>query len=291
MNKTAETIVSSATKSVTISGENPTVLIGERINPTGKKRLQQALITKDLALIKEMAIKQVSAGADIIDVNVGLVEINEVELLPAAVKAVAEAVEAPICIDTSNIAAMSAALEICPGRPLLNSVNGEENSLEQVLPLAKKYGVPVIGLVSDETGIPMESEHRLTVAEKIISRAEKYGIPRHDVIIDCLALTVGADHLAGKIFLDTVHLIRSKLGVNITVGASNISFGMPQRDDINNAFLAMAIMTGVNCPLVDPAKTRQAILLADLLMGKDRFAMRYLSYYREKMKSSQGETK
>jgi len=137
----------------------------------------------------------------------------------------------------------------------------------------------------------MEPEHRLAVAEKIISRAEKYGIPRHDVIIDCLALTVGADHLAGKIFLDAVHLIRNELGVNITVGASNISFGMPQREDITNAFLAMAILTGVNCPLVDPAKTRQAILLADLLLGRDRFAMRYISYYREMMKSAQGETK
>ena len=282
--QSAETVVSSAKKSVTIGGDRPTVIIGERINPTGKKRLQEALVKGDLALIREEAVTQVSAGADIIDVNVGVAGLNEVEILPAAVKTVAEAVEAPICIDTSNFAAMSAALDVCPGRPLINSVNGTESSLQQVLPLAKKHGVAVIGLVSDEEGIPKEPEHRLAIAEKIISRAEKHGIPRHDVIIDCLALTVGADYLAGKTFLDTVHLVSSKLGVNITVGASNISFGLPQRESINGIFLAMSILAGVKCPVIDPTKARQAIIIADLLMGRDKYTRRYLSYYREKNK-------
>ena len=289
MNKTAETVVSSAKKSVTIGGEQPTVIIGERINPTGKKHLQQALLKGDLAPVREAAVAQVLAGADIIDVNVGMAGINEVEILPAAVKAVAEAVEAPICIDTSNFEAMLAALDVCPGRPVINSVNGTESSLQQVLPLVKKYGVAVIGLVSDEGGIPEEPERRLAIGEKIISRAEGYGIPRHDVIIDCLALTVGADYSAGKTFLDTVYLISRELGVNITVGASNISFGMPQRDAINDAFLAMSILAGVNCPIVDPVKARQAILIADLLMGRDRYAMRYISYYKAKLKNFQSK--
>ncbi len=201
-----ETILKSARKKLVISPEKPTVLIGERINPTGKKRLAAALIKGDLEIIRQQALAQVEAGADVLDVNVGAAGVDEVELLPKAVRVVMETVDAPVCIDTANLEAMRAALAVhqeiaLEAKPLINSVNGEEERLEGVLPLVAEYGAAVIGLAMDDDGIPPTSEKRLAVARKIVERAEALGIPREDIVVDCLALTVGADSGAGVITL------------------------------------------------------------------------------------------
>jgi len=284
-----KTILKSAKKTVTISPEGPTVLIGERINPTGKKRLATALGEGDLSIVEKEAVEQVAAGADVLDVNVGAAGVDEVDLLPAAVRLVMETVGAPICIDSADVEALRGALEvhseIAPeGKPLINSVNGEEARLEAVLPLVAEYRAAVIGLTMDDDGIPNDSVARFAIAKKIVERAEGVGIPREDVIIDCLALTVGADAQAGAITLGAMEMVREELGVNMTLGASNVSFGLPEREVVNWAFLTMAIQNGLNCPIVDAAKVRPAILAADLLLGRDDYAMRYVRAYKKRVK-------
>jgi len=281
-----ETVLIGKKDRVVISPERPVVIIGERINPTGKPRLAQALHEKDTAYVCEKALEQVAEGAQALDVNVGAAGINEVEVLPLMVQAVAEAVDVPLCIDTAHKDALRAALRVCPGKPLINSVNGEEERLEAVLPLVKEHGAAVIGLTMDDRGIPNDPRQRLEIATKILNRAEALGIPREDVIIDCLALTVGADHNAARVTLETIKLVRAELGVNITLGASNVSFGLPDRETINDIFVAMAILAGMNCPIVNPGKARKAILIADLLLGRDEFGMRYLSFYRQQQKKA-----
>ena len=266
---------------VTISPERPAVIIGERINPTGRKRLSAQLRRGDLALVREEARTQVAQGADVIDVNVGASGVDGVEMLPRAVAAVAEAVDGPLAIDTDDAQALEAALALCGGRPLVNSVTGEERSLEAVLPLVGEYGAAVIALTMDEQGIPDTPEKRLAVARRIVERAEAMGIPRQDVIVDCLALCVGADHRAAAVTLEAMRLVREELGVNLVLGASNVSFGLPDRPAINGIFLAMAIVQGLTCAITDPADTRRAILISDLLLGRDEFAMRYISFFRQ----------
>jgi 5-methyltetrahydrofolate--homocysteine methyltransferase len=287
-----ETILKSAHKTVTISPEKPTVLIGERINPTGKKRLAAALSEGNLDIVRREAEAQVEAGADVLDVNVGATGVDEVDLLPQAVRLVMETVQVPVCIDSANPEALQTALtvhrELAPeGKPLVNSVNGEEANLERVLPLVAEYKAAVIGLAMDEDGIPPTSEKRLAVARKIFERAEALGIPGEDVVIDCLSLTVGADDpQAALVTLEAIRMVRQELGVNMTLGASNVSFGLPEREVVNWAFLAMAIQNGVNCPIVDAAKVRPAILAADLLLGRDEYAMRYIKAYKKRTRKS-----
>jgi 5-methyltetrahydrofolate--homocysteine methyltransferase len=277
-------------KQVVIAGDRPTVILGERINPTGKKKLAAALVAGDLEIVRTEALAQVEAGADLLDVNVGAAGVDEVELLPRAVKLVLETVDVPICIDTPNAEALAAALAahktLNPGgKPLVNSVNGEEASLSRVLPLVAEYGAAVIGLCMDDDGIPSTPERRLDVAKKIVGRAEGHGIGREDILIDCLALTVGADSQAGWTTLEAIRLVKGELGVNMTLGASNISFGLPDRETINGVFLAMAITRGLNCPIVDAAKVRPYILAADLALGRDEYAMRYLKAFRQRQKA------
>ena len=284
-----ETILKSRQKTVTISPQTPTVLIGERINPTGKKRLAAALAAGDLDIVRQEALAQVEAGADVLDVNVGAAGVDEVTLLPKAVRLVMETVEAPVCIDSANPEALRAALvtyrQLAPeGKPLINSVNGEEARLKGVLPLVAEYGTAVIGLAMDDDGIPPTPDKRLAVARKIVERASALGIPHEDVLIDCLALTVGADSRAALVTLEAIRLVRQELGVNMTLGASNVSFGLPDREVINWALLAMAIQHGVNCPIVDVARVRPAILAADLLLGRDDYAQRYVKAYRQRSK-------
>jgi 5-methyltetrahydrofolate--homocysteine methyltransferase len=283
-----ETKVTSATREVIIGGGRPTVLIGERINPTGKKRLAEALRAGDLSVAREEAIAQVAAGADILDVNVGATGVDELTVLPLAVQAVAEVVDVPLCLDSRKVKALAAALAVCPGRPIVNSVTGEEASLEEVLPLVKEYGVPVIGLTLDEKGIPAEAEARLEIAYRIVERAEAIGIPREDVIIDCLTLSLGANVKAGLATLEATRRVRDELGVNQTQGASNISHGLPNRPALTGAYLAMAIEAGLTCPTVDAAQVRLAILSADLVLGRDNYAMRFISAYREAQKAAEG---
>jgi 5-methyltetrahydrofolate--homocysteine methyltransferase len=281
-----ETRVSSATREVVISHDRPTVIIGERINPTGKKRMSQALREGNLDIVREEALAQVRAGADIIDINVAASGVDEVNLLPRVVTAVAEAVEVPLCLDSPNPEALAAALKVYRGKALVNSVTGEGNSLKAVLPLVKEHGAAVIGLVQDEAGIPKDAESRLAVARKIIERAEAAGIPREDVIIDCLAFAVGADPRSALVILETAGRIKAELGLNMTLGASNVSFGMPERGLLNGAFAAMTIAAGVNCLIADAAKVRPVVLAADLLLNRDEYARRYTRAHRERKKQS-----
>lgn len=279
-----ETRISSATREVIIGAGRPTVLVGERINPTGKKKLAEALGKGDLRLVCQEALSQVHAGADALDINVCATSVDEVTMLPAAVKAVMETVDVPLCLDSANIKALESALKVYKGKPLVNSVTGEETSLAKVLPVVKEYGAAVVGLLQDEEGIPNNPERRLAIAHKIIERAEKMGIPYEDVIIDCVACTVGADNSAGVASIETIRRIKSELGVNLTIAASNLSFGLPDRALFNNAFAVIAITAGVTCLIADVAKTRPTILAADLAMGHDEHARRYLQAYRQRQK-------
>ncbi len=276
-------------KKVVIGDGRPTVIIGERINPTGKKKLAAALVAGDLDIVRREALAQVEAGADVLDVNVGAAGVDEAALLPQAVKMVMETEDVPVCIDTPDIEALASALavhkELNPdGKPLINSVNGEEANLKRVLPLVAEYGAAVIGLCMDDDGIPETPEGRLAVATKIVERAEGMGIPRENILIDCLALTVGADSKAGWTTLEAIRLVKEELGVNMTLGASNVSFGLPNREILNGAFIAMAIAQGLNAPIVDAAKVRHYILAADLALGRDDYAMRYIKDFRKRKK-------
>lgn len=279
-----ETKISSANKEVIIGYDRPTVLIGERINPTGKKKLAGALQVGDLELVCQEALAQVEVGADILDVNVGSSDVDEVTLLPQAVQAVMDTVDVPLCLDSTNPQALEAALKTYQGKPIVNSVNGEEYSLERLLPLVKKYGTAIIGLTMDDEGIPNSPERRVSIAHKIVERAEALGIPRQDVIIDCLAMTVGADSRAGLVVIEAIRRVKAELGVNQTLGASNISFGMPDRNLLTSYFLAIAIAAGVTCPVVNVAKVRPAILATDLALGCDEYARRYIWGYRQRQK-------
>lgn len=277
-----ETRVSSATKEVLISDEHPTVLIGERINPAGKKRMSAALKAGNLDIIRQEALEQVQAGADILDVNVSTFGVDEVTLLPQAVQAVMDTVDVPLCIDSTKPEAIEAALKVYQGKPLINSVTGEESSLRVILPLVKEYGAAVIGLTQDNEGIPKDSERRVAIARKIVERAEAMGIPREDIIIDCIALAVGADISSGMMVIEAIREVKTELGVNLTLGASNISFGLPDRGLLNSSFLAIVIAAGVTCPVVDAAKVRPIVLAADLVLGRDKRARRYTEAYRQR---------
>jgi len=276
-----DTIIKSEMKEVKISNDGPFVVIGEKINPTGRKKLAAALKEGDFEYVKQIALNQVAAGADILDVNVGVPGVDEVELLPKVAKLVAETVDIPLCLDSANRDALAAALAVLPGRPLVNSVNGEEESLEGLLPVIKEFEVPVIGLVMHDEGIPNDADTRVSVAGKIIERAAKLGIPAEDIVIDPLVLTVGADSEAGVVTLETIRRIREEFGVNINLGASNVSFGLPDRHTINQAFLALAMGAGATCAITDPMKLTSVIRASDLLLGKDYFGSRYIGYYRE----------
>jgi 5-methyltetrahydrofolate--homocysteine methyltransferase len=279
-----ETIVSSPSKEVIIGDNRPTVLIGERINPTGKKKLAEALKAGDLEIVRKEALAQVQAGADIIDVNVGTFGIDEAALLPKAVQAVMETVDTPLCIDSSNPDALEAALKVYKGKPLVNSVSGEEHSLKRILPLIKKHGAAVIGLVQDDEGIPKDAEGRVRIAHKIVEKVEAAGIPREDLVIDCLAFAVGAEPDSGVEVIEAIRRIKAELGVNMTMGASNVSFGLPDRELLNNAFVVMATAAGATCLIVDAAKVRSIILAADLVLGRDKRARRYIEAYRQRAK-------
>lgn len=276
-----ETKVSSKAKEVVIGRNQPTVLIGERINPSGKKKLQEALKTGDMELIRTEALTQVQAGAHILDVNVSTFGVDEVTMLPQVVQVVMETVDVPLCLDSANPEALVQALKVYKGKPLINSVSGEERSLSNVLPLVKEYGAAVIGLVQDDEGIPKSAERRVTIAQKIIERAEAANIPREDIIIDVETLSVGAEPTAGLQVLEAIRRISQELGTNLLVAASNLSFGLPARGLLNSTFVAMAIAAGVTCLIADAAKVRPTVLAADLILGRDTRARRYIEAYRQ----------
>jgi len=288
MAKALTTVVSSSTKTVEINREMPTVIVGERINPTGRKQVLAAFAAGDFGIARSDAIAQVEAGAHMLDVNAGVPGADEPELLVQVLKNVMEVTDVPLCIDTADPEALAAALKLYEGKALINSCNGEERSLNAVLPIVKEHGAAVIALCMDDDGIPETAEARLKVAGKIIERAGKLGIPIEDIVVDPLALTMGADSNAGRLALDSIELIVAEFGVNITMGASNISFGMPDRAYINSAFIAMAIHAGLTCPITNPLVTPviTAILAADLSMGHDSYGARWIKAYRKRLKAA-----
>ncbi len=279
-----ETRLFSKSKEMVISPELPTVIIGERINPTGKRFLQEALKNGDMDVIRKEAREQVEAGADILDVNVGMFGVDDVVLLPQIVKIVTEAVDVPVCIDSNNADALAAALKVCPGKPLVNSVTGEKRSLERILPLVKEYGCSAVGLVQDDEGLPRSADKRIAIASRIVEEAERIGIPRENIVIDPLAFAVGSDPSAVRVTIETIRRIKQELGVNMILGESNVSFGMPDRSLINAAFVTLAIFAGATSLIVDTAKMRPVVLAADLLLERDRHARRYIADFRKRQK-------
>jgi 5-methyltetrahydrofolate--homocysteine methyltransferase len=265
-----------------ISGNHPFVIIGERINPTGRKVLAAEMKDGKMDRVRADAIAQAAAGAHMLDVNAGIPALDEAALLVAAIKAVSEVCDLPICIDSSIIEALEAGLSAYEGKALVNSVTAEEERMERILPLVKKHGAAVIGMANDETGISMIPEERLALARRIIERAADYGIPQEDVIIDPIAMTVAADPTCGVITLETMRLIRDVLGNNMTCGASNVSFGLPDRATVNAAFLPLAMNAGLTCAITNPLvpEVRRAVLAGDLLLGHDEYAMRWIASYR-----------
>jgi 5-methyltetrahydrofolate--homocysteine methyltransferase len=287
-----ETVLSSKTKTVVISLEKPFVIIGERINPTGRKKLAEEMAAGDFSRVRSDALAQVEAGAHVLDVNSGLPSVagaDEPAIMRQAVQIVMETVDAPLCFDSPNPAALEAALSIYSGKALINSTTGEDTLLARVLPLAKKYGAAVIGLCNDEHGISQDPQARLAVARKILARAADYGIPAADIIFDPLVLTVGADSNAGKVTLETIRLLRQELGANISAGASNVSFGLPDRPTLNATFMAMGMMMGLTASITNPLEpaVRTAILAADLLLGHDAYGGKWIKNFRKREKARQ----
>jgi 5-methyltetrahydrofolate--homocysteine methyltransferase len=285
-----ETLIQRNGVEVVISRSRPTTIIGERINPAGKEWLKDALRNGEMDRLATLAKEQVKAGATIIDVNVTIPGVDEVELLQRAVEVVQNAVEVPLSIDSSKPEAIQAALPLCDGKVLVNSVNGDPEVLEKLLPEVKEFGAAVIGiLMSKEHGIPKEPGRRLEVAKVIVEAVESAGIPKSDLILDCLTLAVGAEPDMGVASLETIQAVTTQLDLNVVMGVSNISFGLPNRAQINAAFIAMAAAAGMTCAIVNPHSkaVKEAILSADVLLKRDKRAMRFLRYYREQ-KANQG---
>ncbi len=253
----------------------------------------QALVEQNFEYVKQLALRQVAWGAEVLDVNVGHPQIDEVTIMPKVVEAVMSVVDVPLCIDSNEPKILEAGLKYAPGKPLVNSVNGEEKQLATVLPIVKDRGAAVIGLTIGEEGIPATPEGRLAAAGIIIERAAKLGIPIEDIIIDPLVMTVGHNSNAATVTLKTIELIKKEYGVNISLGASNVSFGLPDRQFVNSAFLALAIQAGATCSITDPIKLGSAIRAADLLLGKDNNSIRYLKYFRatEKLREQEAAVK
>jgi 5-methyltetrahydrofolate--homocysteine methyltransferase len=276
-----DTVLRSRSKSVTIGADQPFCVIGERINPTGRKVFAEELRNGDLSTVTVDALAQAAAGADMLDVNAGIPLVDEPELLKSMLRAVQDAVDLPICIDSSVIEALEAGLSVYEGRALVNSVTAEDERLEEILPLVAKYGAAVIGLANDETGIPETPQKRLECARKIVSVANDYGIATEDVIIDPLAMTVGAATDAVTTTLATISLIRDELGVNMSLGASNVSFGLPQRHVLNAAFLPMAAAAGLTSAIMSTAEVCvQSVRATDMLLGHDPWGASWIAAHR-----------
>ena len=274
-----KTVLTGKSKEVVIDTAGPVVIIGESINPTRRKKLVATLQERNFEYMLSIARSQINAMADVLDVNVGFPGVVDEELLPQAVIALQDNFDIPLCLDSPNPAAIEAALKVARGKCLINSVNGEEKSLQRLLPIAREYGAAIIGLVLDDDGITNDPEKRLRIAEKIIERAVRAGIKEEDVIIDPMAMAVSADPQACRVTLDTIRLVHDRLGHNITQGASNISFGLPNRENINNAFMAMSILYGLTCPIANPEKISGLVRAADLVLECDDYAIRFIEHY------------
>ena len=277
-----QTILKGLINKVIIDTNGPVTIIGECINPTRRKKLVSSLQEGNFDYVLELAENQIKAGADVLDVNVGFPGVNDIKLLPETVKAIRERFDVALCIDSPNPLAIEAALKVAGPRCLINSVNGEEKSMNTLLSIAKEYNAAIIGLTMDEEGITHDPEKRLAIAEKILERAVRTGLKEEDLIIDPLAMAVSADSTACIVTLETIRLVHQKLGLNITMGASNISFGLPGRETLNSAFISLAIYNGLTCPIANPERITDTIRATDLALGHDDFAVRFVEYFQSR---------
>ena len=289
INNMTKTVVSSAAKEVVIGFDQPFVMIGERINPTGRKLLSEEMSKGDFSRVEQDTLAQVAAGAHMLDVNAGIPLADEPKILADTVKLVQSLTDVPLSIDSSIVAALEAGLEVYQGKALLNSVTGEEERLESVLPLVKKYGCAVVAISNDETGISEDPDVRFEVAKKIVERAKDFGIPSSDIVVDPLVMPIGALNSAGMQVIRLVRRLQEELKVNTTCGASNVSFGLPNRNGINAAFLNMAIASGLTSAITNPLhdSVMQAVMGADVMMGNDPNCIRWIKRYRQPL--TQGE--
>jgi 5-methyltetrahydrofolate--homocysteine methyltransferase len=274
-----QTILRGKKVQIIIDTNGPVVIIGECINPTRRKRLVSTLQDGNFDYVLELAESQIKAGADALDVNVGFPGVDDVRLLPETVRAIMDKYDIPLCLDSPNPKAIEAALKVAPGKCLINSVNGEEKSMNTLLPIAKEYGAAIIGLTMDDDGINYDPEKRLAIAGNILERALRLGIKMEDVIIDPLAMAVSADPRACIVSLETIKLVHQKLGLNITQGASNISFGLPNREVLNSAYMTLSIINGLTCPIANPEKITATVRATDLILGRDDYAVRFVEHF------------
>lgn len=285
-----DTLVSSANKEVRIGFDRPFVIIGERINPTGRKILAEEMKNGDYSRVVSDALAQVEAGAHMLDVNAGIPLADEPAILAEAIKLVQSVTDVPLSIDSSIVEALESGLSVYQGKALVNSVTGEDEVLERVLPLVAKHGAAVVAISNDETGISEDPDERFKVAKKIVERAADFGIAAADVVVDPLVMPIGAINTAGKQVMHIVGRLRNELKVNTTCGASNVSFGLPNRNGVNSAFLTMAIGAGMTSAITSPlhAEVMQAVLGADVMMGNDPDCKNWIKKYREPSADGEG---
>ena len=277
------TVISSASKEVVIGFEQPFVVIGERINPTGRKLLAEEMKNGDYSRVEADALAQVAAGAQVLDVNAGIPLADEPAILAESIRLIQSITDAPLCIDSSIVEALEAGLEAYEGKALLNSVTGEEERLERVLPIVKKYNCAVVAISNDDTGISEDPNVRFDVAKKIVERAADHGIPASDVVVDPLVMPIGAINSAGRQVMDIVKRLREELKVNTTCGASNLSFGLPNRNGLNAAFIPMAMAAGMTSAITNPlhSELMQAVRGANVVMGNDAECAAWIQNYRD----------
>jgi 5-methyltetrahydrofolate--homocysteine methyltransferase len=277
-----DTVLQSRSRTVTIAIDKPFCIIGERINPTGRKAFAAELRNGNLDQVIEDADAQIAMGCDMLDVNAGIPLVDEAELLAKMIRLLQDHTDIPLCIDSSVIEALEAGLDAYEGKALVNSVTGEDERLDVILPIVAKHGAAVIGLTNDETGIPETAQKRLEIARKIVAACGDHGIPPEDVVLDPLAMTVGADPQAVRITLDAIEMIRDELGVNMCLGASNVSFGLPERHTLNAAFLSMASAHGLTSAIMNGLSEEcvRSVRASDLMLGKDEWGANWISAHR-----------
>ncbi len=287
------TILSSPTKEIKMGFDHPFIIIGERINPTGRKILAAEMKNGDYSRVEADALAQVAAGAQMLDINAGIPLADEPQILADCIQLVQSITNVPLCIDSSIIDALEKGLSVYQGKALVNSVTGEDESLERVLPLVKKYGAAVVAISNDETGISEDPNERFLVAKKIVERAQDHGISPDDVIVDPLVMPIGAINTAGLQVRALIRRLREELKVNTTCGASNVSFGLPNRNGINRAFLGMAIGAGMTSAITSPLhpEVMEAVRGADVMMGHDPDCARWIKHYREPVAEGEGRVR
>ncbi len=279
-----KTVLTSAKKTVVISPEDPFVVIGERINPTNRKKLAEELKRFDFTRVKTDALAQVEAGAQVIDVNCGVPGADEPALLKGAVEILQATIDAPLSLDSSVVEALEAALPVYKGKALINSVTGDDKLLDRLLPVVKKYDARVIGITHDESGIKNDAKARFAVAQKIVRRAEEHGIPKENVIIDPICMPIGANTKLGAVTLESIRLVHDNLGVNISIGAGNVGFGLPDRPTQTASIILLGMSLGLTASIANPLEHEiyRAVLAGDLMLGKDGFGMKWMGYYRKR---------